>query len=205
MSNKVLVIGGTGTIGSAVVNEITPSHEALVITRSTTPAIDLANTESIEKSLALLFDEHGPLDGIISCAGGGMVSPIADMNLEDFLPRLSAKLLGQVAVVHYGARCVRPGGAIVLTTGVLAERPMPSMGHLAVINAGVSAFARTAALEYPDLRTCVVSPGLVEESPPNVLALFEGMSRVSASEIGKAYSHALEQGVSGETYAHFGV
>ena len=205
MSKKVIVIGGTGTIGSAVVKEIAPSYEALVITRSTEPRIDLANADSIKRTLAILFEEYGHVDGIISCAGGGMVSPIADMDLEEFLPRLSAKLLGQVALVQYGAHCVRPGGAIVLTTGVLAERPMLSMGHLAVINAGVSAFARTAALEYPELRTCVVSPGLVEESPPNVLALFDGMSRVSASEIGKAYSHALEQGVSGETYAHFGV
>lgn len=205
MSKKVLVIGGSGTIGSAVVKEIAPTHEALIITRSTEPAIDLANTDSIQSTLEVLFKEHGHLEGIISCAGGGMVSPIAEMDLEEFLPKLSAKLLGQVALVQYGARCIRPGGAIVLTTGVLAERPMPSMGHLAVINAGVSAFARTAALEYPDLRTCVVSPGLVEESPPNVLALFEGMSRVSSSEIGRAYSHALEHGVSGETYAHFGV
>ena len=45
MSKKVIVIGGTGTIGSAVVKEITPSYEALVITRSTEPRIDLANAD----------------------------------------------------------------------------------------------------------------------------------------------------------------
>ena len=62
----------------------------------------------------------------------------------------------------------------------------------------------TSATELDSVRVCAVSPGLVNESPQNVLDLFEGMSRIPAAELAQVYRRALEEGKSGMTYDAFG-
>ena len=172
MAGTVLVIGATGSIGSAVVSELKSSRSIIAAARTSGERIDLADHASIEAAMIRIGEEHGPLDGIISCAGGGMIGRVSEYDLDDFLPRLAPKLLGQVAVVRHGSRIVRPGGAIVLTSGILEVEPQVGTSHLAVINAGLRGFVRNAAVEYEGLRVSVVSPGLVEESPQEVLDLF---------------------------------
>ena len=204
MTGPVLVIGATGTIGSAVVSELQGSHSIIAAARTSGESIDLADHGSIEAAMTRIGEEHGPLDGIISCAGGGMIGRVSEYDLDDFLPRLAPKLLGQVALVRHGSRIVRPGGAIVLTSGILEVEPQVGTSHLAVINAGLRGFVRNAAVEYESLRISVVSPGLVEESPQEVLDLFAGMSRISAAELAGIYRKALEDGPTGQVHEAFG-
>ena len=204
MTGPVLIIGATGTIGSAVVSELEDSRSIIAAARTSGERIDLADHASIEAAMARIGKDHGPLDGIISCAGGGMIGRVSDYDLDDFLPRLGPKLLGQVALVRHGSRIIRPGGAIVLTSGILESSPQVGMSHLAVINAGLRGFVRNAALEYPELRISVVSPGLVEESPPKVLDLFGDMSRIAAGKLAGVYRHAIEHGESGVVHEAFG-
>ena len=204
MAGTVLVIGATGTIGSAVVSELEASRSIIAAARTSGERIDLADHASIESAMTRIGEEHGPLDGIISCAGGGMIGRVSEYDLDDFLPRLAPKLLGQVALVRHGSRIVRPGGAIVLTSGILEVEPQVGTSHLAVINAGLRGFVRNAAVEYESLRISVVSPGLVEESPQEVLDLFAGMSRISAAELAGVYRKALEDGPTGQVHEAFG-
>ena len=204
MAGTVLVIGATGTIGSAVVSELEASRSIIAAARTSGERIDLADHASIESAMTRIGEEHGPLDGIISCAGGGMIGRVSEYDLDDFLPRLAPKLLGQVALVRHGSRIVRPGGAIVLTSGILEVEPQVGTSHLAVINAGLRGFVRNAAVEYESLRISVVSPGLVEESPQEVLDLFAGMSRISAAELAGIYRKALEDGPTGQVHEAFG-
>jgi NAD(P)-dependent dehydrogenase (short-subunit alcohol dehydrogenase family) len=73
--------------------------------------------------------------------------------------------MGQVNVVRFGAPSVRDGGAITLTTGVLAQHPMPGGAIITTINAAVEGFARAAAVEIGSrVRVNVVSPGWITET-----------------------------------------
>ncbi len=195
---RIVVVGGTGTIGSAVVDEMSRDHEVIVAGRTASRSVDLAELESIEAFVAALRDEE-PLRALVVCAGGGLLGAVDDLDLEQFLPRLAPKLRGQVALARAASVVVRPGGAVVLTGGILERRPQPGMSHLAIINASLRAFAAAAATEDRPVRTCVVSPGLVEESPPAVLDLFPGMPRVKAADLALVYRRLVESGADGET------
>lgn len=194
---RILVIGGNGTIGSAVVRELSADHVVQSIGRSTDPAVDLAELGSIEALVERLAT--GPqLDAVVVCAGGGMPGRLDELDLPKALDAFRPKLLGQIAVAQSAPRFVRPGGAVVLTSGVLDRHPMPGMSHLSMVNAAIRAFAGAAATESRPIRTCAVSPGLVEESPQRVLDFFPGMVRIPAAELAKVYRRLIESGEDGE-------
>ena len=63
---KVIVIGGTGTIGSAVVDLLKPHHEVIVVGHSGGPVkADIEKKKSIRK----LLKKYGPVDAIVCTAG----------------------------------------------------------------------------------------------------------------------------------------
>jgi hypothetical protein len=63
------------------------------------------------------------VDGIIHTGGAARFKPWDQLTDEDWTFSLANKLLGQVNVVRYGLKSVRPGGAITLTTGLAAQYP----------------------------------------------------------------------------------
>ena len=195
---RIVVVGGTGTIGRAVVSELGTDHRVESVGRSTAESVDLSDRSSIDR-LADRLAGGPPLEAIVVCAGGGLLGSVADLDLSQALEALRPKLLGQIAVAQVAPRFVRPGGAVVLTSGILERRPQPGMSHLSIINASLRAFASAAATEERTVRTCVVSPGLVEESPQPVLDLFPGMPRVKDADLALVYRRLIESGMDGET------
>ena len=194
---RIAVVGGTGTIGSAVVRELSEGYDVLSIGRSTDPRVDLGDLESIETLVKRLAS--GPrFDAMVVCAGGGLLGRVDDLDLDEALDRLRPKLIGQIAIAQAGSRLLRNGGAVVLTSGILERRPQPGMSHLSIINASLRAFATSSATEGRSVRTCVVSPGLVAESPQAVLDLFSGMPMVSAADLARVYRRLIESGHDGE-------
>ena len=197
---RILVVGGTGTIGSAVVREFESDHQVRSIGRSSQPAVDLSDLESVDRMAARLPAEPHQ-DAVIVCAGGGLPGMVDELDLSAALEAFRPKLLGQIAVAQAAPRFVRPGGVVVLTGGILERRPMPGMSHLSMINASLRAFVLSAATENREVRTCVVSPGLVRESPQVVRDFFDGMPMVGAVDLAKVYRRLVETGRDGETIA----
>lgn len=199
MPDTILIVGSTGTIGSALVTEFSQSHVVIGASRSGEQRVDLTDVDSIEGLVSRLRESHRSLAGVLCAAGGGLVAPLGEMNMTDALSAFSAKLVGQMALVRFASQLVRPGGAIVLTSGILAKQPMAKMSHLSTINAALEGFVRAAAIECAPVRVCCVSPGLVNESSPAVLALFDGMPRIGAAELARVYRDVFENGESGLT------
>jgi NAD(P)-dependent dehydrogenase (short-subunit alcohol dehydrogenase family) len=160
---KVLVVGGTGTIGRAVAEALRgQGHEVVSAERSGGDLrVDITSPESVRA----LFAQAGRVDAIVSCAGGAAWKPLAQLTDEDFEMSLHYKLMGQVNLARYGADSVADGGSITLTSGVLAMEPMPGSAAVSLVNAGLEGFARAAALDMPrSIRINVVSPPWVTET-----------------------------------------
>ncbi len=159
---RVLIVGASGTIGSAVARALERDHDVLRASRSKSDlAVDLTSADSIQA----MYRKAGSLDAVVCAAGDARFKPFAELTDEDFAFSIRNKLMGQVNLVRLGLPLVRPGGSFTLTSGILAAKPMPGSGVISLVNAALEGFTRAAALEAPrDVRVNVVSPPWVTET-----------------------------------------
>jgi NAD(P)-dependent dehydrogenase (short-subunit alcohol dehydrogenase family) len=192
---KIVVIGASGTIGSALVKLLKQKHQVIAVSRSAGDRrADITDKASLEAALAAI----GKVDAIVSAAGGAVFKPLAALTDADFEKCLHDKLMGQVNVVRTGAQHVLPGGSITLTSGILAQHPIPGSAAISLVNAGLEGFVRAAALELgaAKVRVNIVSPPWVKET---LIALkMDPAPGLSADDVAKAYARSVEGSASGE-------
>jgi len=190
---KIIVVGGTGTIGSEVVKALAARHEVVSISRSSQPAVDYARPETI----AALFAKLGAADAVISCAGGAAFKPLDQLTDADFEKSLQDKLMGQVRLAMAALGNLNAPGSITLTGGVMAHEPMPGGAAISLVNAALEGFVRGAALELKNgLRVNLVSPPWVTET---IKKLGMGVARhLPAAQVARAYVASVEGKQTGE-------
>jgi NAD(P)-dependent dehydrogenase (short-subunit alcohol dehydrogenase family) len=159
---RILVVGATGTIGRAVVAALSAGNEIISASlRKTTIKVDIADPSSIRQ----MYRSLGKLDAVVCAAGQAKFAPLAQLSDADFRLCLDNKLMGQVNLVRLGFEHVEDGGSFTLTTGILAQTPMPGSAAISLVNAGLEGFVRAAALEAPrNIRVNAVSPPWVTET-----------------------------------------
>jgi len=190
----ILVVGGTGTVGSAVVDEL-DEHDLIVAGHTSGKVqVDLADPASIDQ----LFRTIGSVDAVLSCAGEAAFGALDELDDDDFDLSLSNKLMGQVNLVRRGLDSVVDGGVFTLTSGVLSREPMEGSAAISLVNAGLEGFVRAAALEMPrNIRINVVSPPWVDET---LEALgMDVADSLPAATVAEAYRVSLEGTQHGET------
>jgi NAD(P)-dependent dehydrogenase (short-subunit alcohol dehydrogenase family) len=189
--SKTLVIGGAGLIGARVI-EALGEESCIRASRNSGEKVDISDP----KSLMALFERVGELDGIICTGGAARFRPWSELTGEDWTFSLANKLMGQINVVRYGAKSVRVGGAITLTTGLAAQYPAPGSAIITTVNAAVEAFVRAVAAEPSiSVRVNAVSPGWVAET-------LQEMGRnpaggIPAAEVAQVFVRQLREGPSG--------
>lgn len=159
---RIMVVGGTGLIGSAIVSALGSEPEIIVVGRKRgAEHVDVADPASIEA----LYRRVGKVNAVVSAAGEAAFKPLTELTDADFELSVRSKLLGQVNLVRYGISSVRDAGSFTLTSGILAREPSPGSAAVSLVNAGVEAFGRAAALDMPrGIRINVVSPGWLTET-----------------------------------------
>lgn len=190
---KTIVIGATGTIGSAIVKLLEKNgHEVISASRKGEHSIDIDSIESI----ANFFSQINSVDNIICAAGNASFGPLSQLTDEQFDLGLKSKLMGQVNVVREGLKILNPSGTIILTGGMLAHQPWPATSAIAMVNAGLEGFIKAAALDITDGRKLlIVHPPFVKET-----ALAMGMpadNLLPANEVVQAYLNGLQNQKSG--------
>lgn len=191
---RIVVVGGTGTIGSEIVERLDPDHDVLTVGHSSGPyQVSLESKETIADLLASLET----FDHLISAAGEARFGSLGDLTDDDFETSLANKLMGQINLVRVGVDHIADGGSFTLTSGVLADHPVPGSAAISTVNAGIEAFVRASDLELSrELRINAVSPGWVAET-------LESMGRdpadgTPASDVAETYVELLETDRSGD-------
>jgi NAD(P)-dependent dehydrogenase (short-subunit alcohol dehydrogenase family) len=192
---KIVVIGASGTIGSAVAKLLKQRHQVVAVSRSGGDyRADITDKSSLEKA----FSAVGKVDAIVSTTGSAVFKPLAALTDADFEKCLQDKLMGQVNIVRLGAPHILSGGSITLTSGMLAQQPMPGSAAISLVNAGLEGFVRAAALELKaaNVRVNVVSPPWLKET---LVALkMDPAPGMPADDVAKAYARSVEGNASGE-------
>jgi NAD(P)-dependent dehydrogenase (short-subunit alcohol dehydrogenase family) len=194
---KVLVVGATGFIGRALVQELAADHELIPASRSSaTYPVDIEDDASVKA----LFERTGQVDAIVSATGHVHFGPLSEMTAEQFNVGLQGKLLGQVRLALAGQHYLRSGGSITLTTGILTEAAIRNGANAMSVNAAVEGFARAAAFELKERRINVVSPGLLTEAKDAYGGAFPGFETVPGSRVALAYRRSIEGIETGQVY-----
>lgn len=181
---KILLIGATGTIGSAVATALEAERDEVVRVGRTggEHTLDLEDAAGI----AALYDVVGPVDAVVCAAGVARFGAVQDLDVAAYESSVANKLMGQVNLVRLGIGQVRDGGSFTLTSGTLSVRPTPGTAAVAMVGGALESFARAAALDMGDrYRINVVSPGWVAESR-QAMGL-EPMPGIWAADLARVY------------------
>ncbi|MEZ5212923.1 short chain dehydrogenase [Gordonia sp. (in: high G+C Gram-positive bacteria)] len=195
---KILTIGASGTIGSAVVAALAArGHDVVAVSRSTEPSVDLTDPSSIEA----LFDAVGPVDAVVCAAGGNPFVALPDATPADFAAGFGDKLGGQINLVLSAQHRITDGGSITLITGVLAREPIATGSIATAINGGLEAFVTAAALELPrGIRINAVSPTVITEALDAYGDFFPGFEPVPAAAAATAFVKSVEGIMTGRVF-----
>ncbi|UYG09003.1 short chain dehydrogenase [Halomonas sp. M4R1S46] len=198
---KILLIGATGTIGSAVKEHLSERHEVISAgSKSGDVHIDITDPASIKEA----FEQLSPLDAVIMTLGKATFAAFNELEsapLSDskHLLGIENKLMGQINVAQVARDYLTDGGSITLTTGILNEHPVPGSVSPSMVNGALDAFVKAAAMEMPrGIRINSVSPSVLRQSLGKYGPFFRGFKPVEAADVALAYSRSVESLVTGQ-------
>jgi NAD(P)-dependent dehydrogenase (short-subunit alcohol dehydrogenase family) len=201
----VLVLGGTSGIGYAVAESAARAGAQVTVASSnpervrqaaeslpgpaTGHAVDLTDAAAVSAVLG----EIGPIDHLVFTAGENLtLSTLDDIDLEAAREYFTLRYFGALAAVKAAAPLIRPGGSIVLTTGIAKDRPQAGWSVGASICGAVEALTRALAVELAPVRVNAVSPGVVR-SP-----LWDGLDETVREQLFRDTAKTLPVGQVGE-------
>ncbi|AZO21584.1 short chain dehydrogenase [Mesorhizobium sp. M1E.F.Ca.ET.045.02.1.1] len=194
---RIVLVGATGVIGSAVASELGNKHDVVPGARNAELSVDIASVESIDR----FFDKVGPFDALVCTAGAVRYAPLEQLSNEQFEVGLRSKLMGQVNLVLRGLRQIRDNGSFTLTSGLTNEDPILQGASAALVNGGLEGFVRSAAIELRrGLRINIVSPSLVAESASAYGEFFPGTMTLPARDVALGYAKSVEGAQTGRIY-----
>ncbi|WP_276497238.1 short chain dehydrogenase [Pontibacter litorisediminis] len=187
---KILLVGGTGTIGKRIYWRLQDAHEIVTAgSKSGDVQVDMTDTRSIEE----MFSTVGKVDALVVAAGGAPMAPVQELTNEQFQEGIRSKMMGQINLALIGQKHLNPGGSITLTSGILAEDPIALGAVLSTVNGAVNGFVIGAAGELlqQGFRINVVSPGIVEDSAEAIGSYFPGHNPVPMERVVNGYLKSI--------------
>lgn len=198
---RIIVVGGKGVIGSAVVKELSVRHEVLIAGRKD---CDLDCELTSEESIRKMFIKAGKFDAVIVTAGNVVFADFSEMTAEKYAFGLQDKLMGQVNTVLIGKEYIHEGGSFTLTSGILSCDPIRTGTSASMVNGALECFVKAAAIEMPHgIRINAICPTILQESMERFGAYFRGFDPVPASKVALAYSKSVEGHQTGQVYKVF--
>jgi NAD(P)-dependent dehydrogenase (short-subunit alcohol dehydrogenase family) len=193
---KILVIGGSGTIGKRLTPYLRQKHEVITVGRNSG---HLRADITSEKSIEDMYRAAGPLDACICIAASGPMDNFSTLTREQLLADINGKLFGQISLVLIGQRYLKDGGCFTLTSGIFADIPHKGVTGGGMLSGALHSFVFNAAIELPrKMRINVVSPGLVEDSARESAQYFPELVPVSMDRIVQAYAKTVEEYITGQ-------
>ena len=159
---KIIIIGGSGTIGKTVADSLKIDHEIIIAGRKSGDyTIDITDKNSILN----FYNQVKNFDALVCCAGPAHLAPLQELTEEHFKIGLEGKLLSQINLVLTGQKFINKGGSFTLTSGILAEESIYEGAAASTADAAINAFVKAAAAELKnDVRINAVAPNVIKDS-----------------------------------------
>lgn len=171
---RVLVMGGSSGIGLATAKAAAAEGAQVIIVSGNQQRISEALKQlpvdsegytanlSGEEAIKAIVSKIGAIDHLVYTAGENIkLGNINDTDIDAARQYFNIRYWGAVTTVKYATPYIKPGGSIVLTSGVASLRPQAGWGMGASICAAMEGFTRAMAVELAPVRVNLVSPGFV--------------------------------------------
>jgi NAD(P)-dependent dehydrogenase (short-subunit alcohol dehydrogenase family) len=193
---RVLIVGGSGTIGKRLVSRLSATHTVVTAGRNSGDArVDIRSTDAI----ARMYREIGAIDACVSVAASGAPDTFQNLTEAELLENMRGKLFGQINLVLLGKAHLADRGSFTLTSGIFADQAWKGVTGGAVVSGALHSFVLSAAIELErGLRINVVSPGMVADAAHAYGHLFPGMPAVPMDRLVDAYVQCVEGERTGE-------
>lgn len=199
-SPVIVVVGGSGGIGSAVVRRLADRGCRVVAaardverlegigaeTGAEAMPCDARDGVAVDAMLRAVVERHGRIDGVVNCAGSILLKPAHLITDHEFSDTLALNLTTAFNLVRSAVRLMMRqtgGGSLVLCSSVAARRGLPNHEAIAAAKAGVEGLAMAAAASYAryGVRVNCVAPGLVRTGLTRALTQSEPIAKGSAA------------------------
>lgn len=171
---RIIIIGGSSGMGLATAIAATAAGAQVVIASRSRDKLEKArrviggDTEVMpldvmdEAAVQAFFHQVGEFDHLTTPGNVAAGGPFLTRDTAAVRADFDSKFWGQYLAAKHGAPFIRPGGSIVLFSGIYSQRPSAGVSGVAAINSAIEGLARGLAVELAPIRVNAVSPGLVD-------------------------------------------
>jgi len=205
---RVVVIGGSGTLGRAVARRAHQGGAQVVIVSRTaeantaslretvgenvtTRSLDVTDTASLTAGLA----DIGAIDHLVFAVRLSAPSaPLLEADLGAARAAFESKLWGPWQCIRAAHTCLAERSSITLTSGIAGERIYPGAGVMALLNGATEALCRTLAVELAPRRVNAVSPGFVAPKGEDIQSFARELPvprLIEADEVAESFFYAM--------------
>ncbi len=196
----MLVVGGSGGIGSAVARKLAARGCRIVLAGRNVEKLEAVATEigaqnfpldardsaAVDALLQSVQASHGRVDGVVNCAGSILLKPAHLISDSEFADTIATNLTTAFNMLRAATRLMMKqtgGGSIVLCSSVAARRGLVNHEAIAAAKAGVEGLALAAAASYArfGVRVNCVAPGLTRTELTRSLTQNETIAKMSAA------------------------
>jgi len=166
---KVLVIGGTGGVGSVLCDKLKSSGADVISTSRNADkgdvVLDLASPSSVDDFISSMNNEL-PFDAVIVNAADNFPSPMWDIKDEKLAHLFEVNTLAPIRIMRAlsGHMKQERAGKIVFVTSIASISPRPNSSVYAASKGAINAFMRSAAMDLAPFNVLVnaVLPGPIK-------------------------------------------
>ncbi len=179
MTAPVLILGGTGGVGSSLARALTrqgtPVHllarnkdrlDALAEELGGVPttSVDVTDPEALATAVSQTSQGEEGIAGLAYCVGSIVLKPLKRAREKDFLEAFRLNALGAALAVQNAETALRLGkGSVVLFSTIAAGSGFANHAVIATAKGAVEALTRSLAADLaPEVRVNCISPSLLK-------------------------------------------
>ena len=172
---NILIVNGSGAIGSSIVKGLNNESVNLIITSSTgedvhgnkTVQWKYSGSDSVESLFESIKNEHNQLDSVVNCLGSIFLKPAHLTSEQDFDDILDINLKSSFLILRNTVPMMRKnGGNLLFFSSAASSIGMANHEAISAAKGGIEAMVRSAAATYAknNIKVNAIAPGLVDSN-----------------------------------------
>ena len=187
-----IIAGSTGTLGSAITEELSKTDDIFIIGRDNDKlktqankyncnyqVLDLLNTPE-PREFTKIIEPDVEIKGLVNCIGSILIKPLHGTSIEEFNDVITTNLFSSYYLMASFARRMKNGSAIFFSS-VAGSKGLSNHEAISAAKAGIEGFARSAAATYAkdNLRVNVIAPSIMNSNMSQKILSTETAREVS--------------------------